>query len=306
VLWVSTGEPDAAFTVCRRGPLYTECTVLADGRVKLSFPLSRSQVQLAMTSALSGDRPEPPPLGFAFRGSPADAFVLRVLLDGARRGGLAPAAVPGAVAAALDDPVRLLAFAGLAGTSDLHAMIDQEGALAAVLARLETAGHVRLEGGRVLPSPAALAVLGAPVLATLTVGRRLVQDSTVRQSELVAYRCGDRLLLLRAVAERGAPIVELTEVTRQQLRCHIGAFLLDDRPLATAPAAPPWRPTHRVPAEGVRTWAAPDPSAPERARLAGHLPVAVAERRGAWARVVASNGWTAWVDGRRLTELPRP
>jgi SH3-like domain-containing protein len=34
--------------------------------------------------------------------------------------------------------------------------------------------------------------------------------------------------------------------------------------------------------------------------LAAGLPVAVVERRGGWARVVASNGWSGWVDGSRL------
>jgi hypothetical protein len=140
----------------------------------------------------------------------------------------------------------------------------------------------------------------------------------VRQSELVAYRCGDRLLMLRAVPVQGEPVLELSELTRQELRCHVGAFLLDDRPLTTrrergpvasapTPAAagtPVWQPTHRVPEDGTRSWAAPDPSAPERSRLAGRLPVAVVERRGAWARVRASNGWTGWVDGRRLRPLP--
>jgi len=28
--------------------------------------------------------------------------------------------------------------------------------------------------------------------------------------------------------------------------------------------------------------------------------VAVVERKGDWARVTASNGWSGWVDGRRL------
>jgi SH3-like domain-containing protein len=33
------------------------------------------------------------------------------------------------------------------------------------------------------------------------------------------------------------------------------------------------------------------------------VPVQVVERSGDWARIVTSNGWTAWVDGRRL--VPR-
>jgi hypothetical protein len=73
-----------------------------------------------------------------------------------------------------------------------------------------------------------------------------------------------------------------------------------------APAQPPplaasgWTPTHRVPDGGMAAWASPDPSLPVSVTLAGHLDVAVVERSGDWSRVVAVNGWTGWVDGRRL------
>ena len=68
-------------------------------------------------------------------------------------------------------------------------------------------------------------------------------------------------------------------------------------------AAPAWTPTHRVPDEGTAAWPAPDPSLPPIVTLGGRLELVVAERAGDWARVVAVNGWTGWVDGRRL--VPR-
>jgi hypothetical protein len=37
--------------------------------------------------------------------------------------------------------------------------------------------------------------------------------------------------------------------------------------------------------------------------LGGRLELVVVERAGDWARVVAVNGWSGWVDGRRL--VPR-
>jgi hypothetical protein len=37
--------------------------------------------------------------------------------------------------------------------------------------------------------------------------------------------------------------------------------------------------------------------------LGGRLELVVIERAGDWARVGASNGWSGWVDGRRL--VPR-
>lgn len=70
-----------------------------------------------------------------------------------------------------------------------------------------------------------------------------------------------------------------------------------------APAAAPaggWVPTHAVPPDNLPAWAAPDPSAPPAATLAAGLPLQVVEWNGAWARVRAENGWSGWVDGRRL------
>jgi hypothetical protein len=63
-------------------------------------------------------------------------------------------------------------------------------------------------------------------------------------------------------------------------------------------AAGGWAPSHSVPSQGLRAWGAPDPSGPVVANLAPGLPIQVAEVRGAWARVICSNGWTGWIDGR--------
>lgn len=64
------------------------------------------------------------------------------------------------------------------------------------------------------------------------------------------------------------------------------------------PQQPSWVPTHSVPPQGLRAWASPDPSGPVVATLAPGLPIQVSEVRGAWARVICSNGWTGWIDGR--------
>jgi SH3-like domain-containing protein len=50
-------------------------------------------------------------------------------------------------------------------------------------------------------------------------------------------------------------------------------------------------------------WPAPDPAQTVAATLSPGLEVEVAERAGDWARVVAVNGWTGWVDARRLVSL---
>ena len=64
------------------------------------------------------------------------------------------------------------------------------------------------------------------------------------------------------------------------------------------PAQASWVPTHSVPPQGLRAWGAPDPAGPVVATLAPGLPIQVSEVRGAWARVICSNGWTGWIDGR--------
>jgi hypothetical protein len=78
------------------------------------------------------------------------------------------------------------------------------------------------------------------------------------------------------------------------------AVLTRDEPEAGAGA---WRPTHRVPADGLPAWADPDPSAAATAQLPGQLALAVVEQRGSWAHVTAENGWEGWVDGRGLETL---
>jgi hypothetical protein len=65
--------------------------------------------------------------------------------------------------------------------------------------------------------------------------------------------------------------------------------------------------THVVPTEGLPAWAGPDGSAAPAANLDPGLDVMLLEEQGAWAHVRCSNGWEAWVDGRRLVaSAPAP
>ncbi len=66
-----------------------------------------------------------------------------------------------------------------------------------------------------------------------------------------------------------------------------------------------WVPTHRVPDGGLRAWPKPDPAVEPIATLQARVELSIAEQRGDWARVVGSNGWTGWVDLRRLQPLTR-
>jgi hypothetical protein len=64
-----------------------------------------------------------------------------------------------------------------------------------------------------------------------------------------------------------------------------------------------WVPTHRVPEGGLRAWPKPDPAIESSATLQPRVELSIAEMRGDWARVIGSNGWTGWVDARRLQTM---
>ena len=64
------------------------------------------------------------------------------------------------------------------------------------------------------------------------------------------------------------------------------------QPTPTVPTGP----THLTPPTGLPAWPHPDPRTAQ-VFLAPGLPLAVVETLpNGWARVVASNGWTGWVN----------
>lgn len=70
------------------------------------------------------------------------------------------------------------------------------------------------------------------------------------------------------------------------------------------PEPRPYAPTHRVPDAGMAAWSQPDPSLhPEHSLAAGLDLMVVEQRADGWARVVFSNEWEAWVDGRLLVAV---
>ncbi|MFE6703120.1 hypothetical protein [Streptomyces sp. NPDC057718] len=71
-----------------------------------------------------------------------------------------------------------------------------------------------------------------------------------------------------------------------------------------ATPTPEFRPTHVVPPDGLPAWESPDVARPTDP-LDALLPVQLQDRRGDWAYVACSNGWSAWVDGRLLVSVPR-
>jgi RsiW-degrading membrane proteinase PrsW (M82 family) len=94
-----------------------------------------------------------------------------------------------------------------------------------------------------------------------------------------------------------------------QQMARIAALRAEDAALGSTPGtpaapltqpAPGWSPTHSVPDGGLSAWSAPNPALAPVVALDPLLELVVVERAGDWARVMAVNGWSGWVDGRRL------
>lgn len=64
--------------------------------------------------------------------------------------------------------------------------------------------------------------------------------------------------------------------------------------------------THVVPDDGLDAFTQPDATAAPTARLDPRLDVAELRRWGDWSEVACSNGWTCWVDARRLVPVASP
>jgi RsiW-degrading membrane proteinase PrsW (M82 family) len=110
-------------------------------------------------------------------------------------------------------------------------------------------------------------------------------------------------------ANRDAQLVQRRELVAS-LREQLAALRPAGAAAATASspgvagggAATAFTPTCKVPIEGLPSWQVPNGTTAA-TKLAGGLELAMVQQIGDWAQVRASNGWTGWVDARRL--LPR-
>lgn len=68
----------------------------------------------------------------------------------------------------------------------------------------------------------------------------------------------------------------------------------------------PGRPAYTVPAVGMAARAIPDAGSGIVAHLDPGLTVELVERRGDWANIICSNGWSTWVDARELMGTAGP
>jgi hypothetical protein len=105
--------------------------------------------------------------------------------------------------------------------------------------------------------------------------------------------------LLGLVGVVAAGIVAVVLIGRRKPAAYAFA---EPVPGLIAPPIAAFSATHAVPMTGLWAWAMPDSRGPAVQQLSAGLEVMVAEwRPDGWARVVAPNGWSGWVDGRLLT-----
>ena len=64
-----------------------------------------------------------------------------------------------------------------------------------------------------------------------------------------------------------------------------------------------WQATHVVPAAGMAAWSEPDNTGPPITQLEGGVQLRVLSRENGLAEIEAYNGWTAWVESRRLRRV---
>lgn len=318
---IDVGVSDPAipgFSIVRRGPIVAECTVAADGTTKLAFPLTRTAAIVTLVGAVSGDRPEPPPTGFRFRGGAGEAFVLAAALRALREDPvpLTAARVRGAVARDLGIRGYVLPFAIAAGPEHTDALRGPDGVDAAI-ARLVDGGHLEQGPAGLAPSAAVREALAGDPAAVVGIGRTEFADGRPAHTAMTATRVGERILLFRVVSPAGEPVAfEWAEVDRATLRWLVFGMCLTQEELRlleagreaggdAAPEAAPiqtttWQPTHDVRAEGGWAYEAPDPARGPVAPLDPALPVVVDQVWGGWAHIVCENGWRAWVATRDL------
>lgn len=265
-----------------------------------------------------------------------DAFVVAALVDTQRHrllrtiasNGENPAPTVGVteIAAALDDEAS-----SATGFVDAVARLCLTSAPAAeriadAVARLANRGIVQGDPSALrLVGPLAELPTHFPLVrAAVELANACVTDAAVRRVRFVCLQAGvSDLLLIEGIDDQVRFEVVSADTVVGYIECFLRTPDFGRRPqqapassqpgpissqrtqnLAT-PARPErrWLPTHLAPERGLPAFSAPDPSSRPVARLGPRAEVRVLERAGQWARIVGTNGWSGWVDGRALTEL---
>ena len=231
----------------------------------------------------------------ATKGSSPDRIALEKIADWAKAESGVDVAADGTLTVSGDTPITV----AVTVDDERVQLTNQHTELAANAPRVEAVR--RNLPGRGTGVTGAVAATGTRMDVTLT--STLYIDGLTRQGFVAAL---NELVAAtdRAVGSVPSAIVETAPAT---------AAVATPAPAAATPvpaeSAPTmvisavWAPSHRVPEGGLRAWQDPDPAVEPIATLQPRVELSIAERRGDWAKVIGSNGWTGWVDARRLQTL---
>jgi hypothetical protein len=303
------GLPD--LTVVRAGSIVFECTALAGDRIRIFFPMARSTIFSQITRAFPGPRVLAAPRRFRVVGDGEQLFTL-VALGRRWQGDARPCptdGLPRLVDIAADDDAFRAPFDVVFGADVIGRLRGNPARARAAVDGLIGAGALSNRDGVVdMTRPVAVPGTNDP---GVVIRRRATAERS--GDAMLAGLSGDRLVYLRSTGEAGGAKYELGDADEPGFRSLLTSHLVSDDELRDLtshadlprPAPSPWRPSHRIPEGGLSAWTSPDLSQAPTAEVDAGLEIEHLETQGAWAYVSFSNGWRAWVDGRRLTPISR-
>jgi len=265
------------------------------------------------------ERVEALPLGFEL--SPAAALTFLAALDVLRLARLQSQLVHESPQVLLS-PMAVTALLGTGSTEDfrspflffeklLAVSLDTdppEDEIIAAFTELQLAGLVEsLEGTQLFELTEIGEGAADAVLHEVSkVGLRLTEshpDGRVGHDSLLLIRSAFRLLLFEVDGPLGV-VASLDGTETEDLLARLLAAPTTSAVNASRADTPcptvGWARTHIVPNGGLDARALPEADAPPTLHLQADVELQVVTRWGDWAEVVASNGWTAWVDNRLL------
>ncbi|MBN1369593.1 MAG: zinc ribbon domain-containing protein [Dehalococcoidaceae bacterium] len=219
------------FALARRTNLWCECSINGDGTTKIFFPLSRSTLVMVLTDALTGSSSDEGYIGFTFRGSAAEAFVLgavmRELREYPRR--LKLAEVKRAVSSAALNPAYAAPFTSVTGPQEIELLARDPAAIDRALETLIDAGHLARDNGGIHPTEITAEVLGKNPEAGFALSRTLISENGPKTSRMLAIKAGPHRLVFRIANPMGSQLVyEWLEVDRMRLRLLVAAMIMPE------------------------------------------------------------------------------
>jgi hypothetical protein len=241
----------------------------------------------------------------AAKGSTPDHTALNKVAEWAKAEPAVTVAGDGTISVAGDTPLTITVTADDERVQLTHRHVET----AADAARVEAVR--RNLPGRGSQVTGAVAAAGTAMEMTLT--STLYVDGLTRQGFVAAFNdliaATDRavgsvptaIIETKPAAATAAPVVVAVPAAPPAAPAAAEPVSPDTAP--TMVLSQVWVPTHRVPEGGMRAWPKPDPAVEPIATLQARVELSIAESRGDWVRVVGSNGWTGWVDARRLLPM---